>query len=192
MRTDKASVAMWEGVFEVSSGEVLTDVANVTDQLRCGADDLHMGLTTKKKPRSSPSEEGILKSELVRLPMSLRGQSEDAMSILEDCWEDLVGNQSAAVNISIAAGNLAEKLRKTIEGELDQVNIKFAQLKRGHRVIQELSSEGFEAHPRLSHILNIHLRDNAVSKSAMDRVLADLSKEDSGPRTAEGDGGQGL
>ena len=114
------------------------------------------------------------------------------MSILEDCWEDLVGNQSAAVNMSIAAGNLAEKLRKTIEGELDQVNIKFAQLKRGHRVIQELSSEGFEAHPRLSHILNIHLRDNAVSKSAMDRVLADLSKEDSGPRTAEGDGGQGL
>jgi len=192
MRTDKASVAMWEGVFKVSSGEVLTDVANVTDQLRCGADDLHMGLTTKKKPRSSPSEEGILKSELVRLPMSLRGQSEDAMSILEDCWEDLVGNQSAAVNMSIAAGNLAEKLRKTIEGELDQVNIKFAQLKRGHRVIQELSSEGFEAHPRLSHILNIHLRDNAVSKSAMDRVLAELSKEDSGPRTAEGDGGQGL
>jgi hypothetical protein len=53
------------------------------------------------------------------------------MSMLEDCWEGLVGNQSAAVNMSIAAGNLAKKLRKTIEGELDQVDIKFAQLKRG-------------------------------------------------------------
>ena len=51
--------------------------------------------------------------------------------MLEDCWEDLVGNQSAAVNLIIAAGNLAEKLRKTIEGELDQVDIKFAQLNRG-------------------------------------------------------------
>ena len=90
-----------------------------------------MGLTTKKKPRFSPSGEGILESELVRLPMSLRGQLEDAMSMLEDCWEDLVGNQSAAVNMSIAAGNLAEKLRKTIDGELDQVDINFAQLKRG-------------------------------------------------------------
>jgi len=90
-----------------------------------------MGLTTKKKPRFSPSGEGILESELVRLPMSLRGQLEDAMSMLEDCWEHLVGNQSAAVNMSIAAGNLAEKLRKTIDGELDQVDINFAQLKRG-------------------------------------------------------------
>jgi len=45
-----------------------------------------------------------------------------------------------------------------------------------HRVIQELSSEGFEAHPRLSHILNIHLRDNAVSKSAMDRLLAEMTE----------------
>jgi len=44
--------------------------------------------------------------------------------MLEDCWEDLVGNQSAAVNMSIAAGNLAEKLRKTIEGELDQVDMR--------------------------------------------------------------------
>jgi hypothetical protein len=72
-----------------------------------------MGLTTKMKPWFSPSGEGILESELVRLPMSLLGQSEDAMSMLEDCWEDLVGNQSAAVNMSIAADNLAEKLRKT-------------------------------------------------------------------------------
>ena len=43
-------------------------------------------------------------------------------------------------------------------------------------MIQELSSEGFEAHPRLSHILNIHLRNNAVSKSAMDRVLAEMTE----------------
>ena len=129
--TDKASVATSEGVFEASCGEVLTDVADLTDRLRRGADDLHMGLTTKKKPRFSPSGEGILESELVRLPMSLRGQLEDAMSMLEDCWEHLVGNQSAAVNMSIAAGNLAEKLRKTIDGELDQVDINFAQLKRG-------------------------------------------------------------
>ena len=38
--------------------------------------------------------------------------------------------------------------------------------------MEDLASEGFEAHPRLSHILNIHLRDNAVSRSAMDRVLS--------------------
>ena len=124
MMTDKASVATSEGVFEASSGEVLTDVADLTDRLRRGADDLHMGLTRKKKPRFSPLGEGILESELVRLPMLLSGQSEDAMSMLEDCWEDLVGNQSAAVNMSIAAGNLAEKLRKTIEGELDQVDMR--------------------------------------------------------------------
>jgi hypothetical protein len=34
-----------------------------------------------------------------------------------------VGNQSAAVNMSVAAGNVAVKLRKTIEVELDQVDI---------------------------------------------------------------------
>ena len=39
MMTDKASVVTWEGVFEASSGEVLTDLADVTDRLRCGADD---------------------------------------------------------------------------------------------------------------------------------------------------------
>jgi len=55
MMTDKALVATWEGVLEASSGEVLTDVADVTDRLCRGADDLHMGLTTKKKPRFSPS-----------------------------------------------------------------------------------------------------------------------------------------
>jgi len=51
---------------------------------------------------------------------------------LQGCWEDLVGNQSAAVNMSVAAGNVAERLRRTIEIELDQVDIKFAQLKRGN------------------------------------------------------------
>jgi hypothetical protein len=50
---------------------------------------------------------------------------------LKGCWEDLVGKQSAAVNMSVAAGNVAERLRRTIEIELDQVDIKFAQLKRG-------------------------------------------------------------
>ena len=85
MMTDKASVATWEGVFEASSGEVLTDVADLTDQLRRGADALHMGLTTKNKPRFSPLGEGILESKLVRLTMFLKGQSEDAMSMLEDC-----------------------------------------------------------------------------------------------------------
>jgi hypothetical protein len=53
------------------------------------------------------------------------------MISLQGCWEDLVGNQSAAVKISVAAGNVAERLRRTIEIELDQVDIKFAQLKRG-------------------------------------------------------------
>ena len=45
-----------------------------------------------------------------------------------------------------------------------------------HLVIQELASEDFEAHPRLSHILKIYLRDNAVSQSLMDRVLAETTK----------------
>jgi len=44
-----------------------------------------------------------------------------------------------------------------------------------HRVMQDLASEGFEVHPRLSHILNIHLRDNAVSRSAMDQVLSEMA-----------------
>jgi hypothetical protein len=65
MMTDKASVATWERVFEASSVEVLTDVAEVTQCFRRGAEDLHMGLTVKKKPRFSPSVEGILESELV-------------------------------------------------------------------------------------------------------------------------------
>jgi len=129
--TDKALVATWEGVFEASSVEVLTDVAEVTDRLRRGAEDLQMGLTAKKKPRFSPSGEGILESELVRLPISLIGSSEEAIVRLQECWEDLIGNQSAAVNMSVAAGNVADRLLKTIEIELDQVDVKFAQLKRG-------------------------------------------------------------
>ena len=44
-----------------------------------------------------------------------------------------------------------------------------------HRVMQDLASEGFEAHPRLSDILNIHPRDNVVPRSAMDRVLAEMA-----------------
>jgi len=99
MMTDKASVATWEGVVEAASVEVLTDVAEVTDCFRRGAEDLHMGLTVKKNPRFSPSGEGILESELVRLPTSLVGPPEDAIIRLQGCWEDLVGNQSAAVNI---------------------------------------------------------------------------------------------
>ena len=65
LMTDKASVATWEGVFEAASAEVLTNVAEVTDCLRRGAEDLHIGLTAKKKPRFSPLGEGILESELV-------------------------------------------------------------------------------------------------------------------------------
>jgi hypothetical protein len=65
MMTDNASVATWEGVFEAASVEVLTDVAEVTNHLRRGTEDLHMGLTAKKKPRFCPSGEGILESELV-------------------------------------------------------------------------------------------------------------------------------
>jgi hypothetical protein len=84
MMTDKASVATWEGVFEASSVEV----AEVTNCLRRGAEDLHMGLTAKKKPRFSPSGEGILESELVQLPLSLiGGPPEETMARLqEDCW----------------------------------------------------------------------------------------------------------
>jgi hypothetical protein len=44
-----------------------------------------------------------------------------------------------------------------------------------HRVMQDLASEVFKAHSRLSHILNIHLIDNAVSRSAMDRVLSEMA-----------------
>jgi hypothetical protein len=41
--------------------------------------------------------------------------------------------------------------------------------------MQDLASKGFVAHPWLSHILNIHMRDNAVSRSAMDRVLSEMA-----------------
>jgi len=80
MMTDKASVATWEGVFEASSVEV----AEVTNCLRRGAEDL----TAKKKPRFSPSGEGILESELVQLPLSLIGgpPGETMARLQEDCW----------------------------------------------------------------------------------------------------------
>jgi len=100
---DKASNATWQGVFEAASVEVLTDVAEVTNCLRRGAEDLHTGLTAKKKPRFPRRAK---ESKLVQLPTLLVGPPGDAMIRLQGCWEDLVGNQSAAVNMSVAAGNV--------------------------------------------------------------------------------------
>ena len=64
---------------------MLTDVAEVTDCLKRGAEDLHMGLKAKKKPRFSSSGKGILESELVRLPILLIGPPEEAMARLQNC-----------------------------------------------------------------------------------------------------------
>ena len=58
MMTDKASVATWEGVFEASSDEVLTDVGNVTDRLRRGADDLVHGTHDEKEAAVFPVGRG--------------------------------------------------------------------------------------------------------------------------------------
>jgi hypothetical protein len=54
MMTDKASVATWEGVFEAASVEVLTDVAEVTDRLRRGAEELHIWDSRQRRNRVSP------------------------------------------------------------------------------------------------------------------------------------------
>lgn len=49
-------------------------------------------------------------------------------------------NQTKTVRISVAASNVAKELRKMIENKLNQVDIKFAQLKR--RIGDPLSSLG--------------------------------------------------
>jgi hypothetical protein len=41
---------------------------------------------------------GIHETELVQLLTLMLGPPEEAMTMLQDCWETLVGNQSAAVN----------------------------------------------------------------------------------------------
>lgn len=45
------------------------------------------------------------------------------------------------------------------------------------RVMYELCSTGFVAHPNLSHVLNLHLQDNVISRSkfkAMERKMVEV------------------
>jgi hypothetical protein len=41
-----------------------------------------------------------------------------------------------------------------------------------HRVMAELRAVGFGAHPALSHVLNLHLQDNVVSRSKFEKLEA--------------------
>ena len=58
---------------------------------------------------------------------------------------------------------------------------------QSHRKMQEFEKVGFSAHPTLSHILNIHLRDHTVSKATFDKLLVRLAAvEAGGTSTATG------
>lgn len=68
--------------------------------------------------------------------------------------------------------------------------------------MQLITKQGLMGDPRLSHILNLHLRDNAVMKSEfakmtdtirlMAREIADLKKKKKPAMPAGGGGGQGA
>lgn len=45
---------------------------------------------------------------------------------------------------------------------------------QAQRKMQEYEKMGFAAHPTLSHILNIHLRDHTVSKATFEGIVARL------------------
>lgn len=48
-----------------------------------------------------------------------------------------------------------------------------------HRAMEDLRSIGFGAHPALSHVLNLHLQDNVVSRSkfeALEKRLLEIEK----------------
>ncbi len=49
--------------------------------------------------------------------------------------------------------------------------------------MQEFEKMGFAAHPTLSHILNIHLRDHTVSKATFEKVLARMATMESNAAT---------
>jgi hypothetical protein len=86
--------------------------------------------------------------------------------------------------------------RWTPEAPDGDVQLIWAQL-QCHRVMNDLRGTGFGAHPALSHVLNLHLQDNVVSRSRFEELekrlqevekvareakkLAD--KRSSGPRT---------
>ena len=46
---------------------------------------------------------------------------------------------------------------------------------QAHLKMQEFEKVGFAAHPTLSHILNIHLRDHTVSKATFEKLVARMS-----------------
>ena len=50
--------------------------------------------------------------------------------------------------------------------------------------IQEYEKMGFGAHPTLSHILNIHLRDHTVAESTFEEALVRLAAMEAGLATA--------
>ena len=65
-----------------------------------------------------------------------------------------------------------------------------------HRVMDELRTAGFGAHPALSHVLNLHIQDNVVSRSKfealerkfieVERIAKEARKAADKPRAAGG------
>ena len=49
--------------------------------------------------------------------------------------------------------------------------------------MQEFEKVGFSAHPTLSHILNIHLRDHTVSKATFEKLAARIATMESNAAT---------
>jgi hypothetical protein len=75
------------------------------------------------------------------------------------------------------------------------VELVWAQL-QCHRVMDELRTAGFGAHPALSHVLNLHIQDNVVSRSKfealerkfieVERITKEARKAADKPRAAGG------
>jgi hypothetical protein len=68
--------------------------------------------------------------------------------------------------------------RWTPEDGGGDVELVWAQL-QCHRVMSELQTAGFGAHPALSHVLNLHIQDNVVSRSkfeALERKFIDVER----------------
>ena len=54
---------------------------------------------------------------------------------------------------------------------------------QAHLKMQEFEKVGFSAHPTLSHILNIHLRDHTVSKATFEKLAARIATMESNAAT---------
>jgi hypothetical protein len=49
---------------------------------------------------------------------------------------------------------------------------------QAHRVMRDLISDNFAGHPKLSHVLNLHLQDNMVPKSQFEELEVLVGKQD--------------